>query len=357
MQVMFVDDENRILSGIERSVMMYNPDWECRFASSGPQALTMLEETPADVVVSDMRMPFMDGAELLARIRDCWPGTVRIILSGYSEPTSTQRMLQVAHQFVSKPCDSTALIAMIENTLTRRHAIEDPPVIDIVGHISHLPAAPEIFTELKQRLSDTDNDIQRIIELVGRDPALTTRFIQIANSAWFTRGAQSHDIASALTHLGLEQIRLLIQTPEFFADESSQPHNKALQRNAFLASQLAARICGHQGLESTAALLANIAQLLPDAHANLSSAGRATVGAYLLALWGLPGDLVEIVARHAEPSRFANNLFGAMGTVHVAVALASNDEPDHVYLEQTGMLNQLPLWQQMLAHIKENLHD
>jgi CheY-like chemotaxis protein len=56
------DDENRILSGIERSVMMYNPDWECRFASSGPQALTMLEETPADVVVSDMRMPFMDGA-------------------------------------------------------------------------------------------------------------------------------------------------------------------------------------------------------------------------------------------------------------------------------------------------------
>jgi YesN/AraC family two-component response regulator len=126
MQVMFVDDENRILSGIERSVMMYNPDWECRFASSGPQALTMLEETPADVVVSDMRMPFMDGAELLAQIRDRWPGTVRIILSGYSEPTSTQRMLQVAHQFVSKPCDSTALIAMIENTLTRRHAIEDP---------------------------------------------------------------------------------------------------------------------------------------------------------------------------------------------------------------------------------------
>jgi HD-like signal output (HDOD) protein len=144
--------------------------------------------------------------------------------------------------------------------------------------------------------------------------------------------------------------------PEFFADENSHPAVSELQRNAFLASQLAARICGHQGLESTAALLANIALLLPDAHASLSSAGRA-VGAYLLALWGLPGDLVEIVARQAEPSRFANNLFGAMGTVHVAVALANNNVPDNDYLEQTGMLNQLPLWQQMLAHIKETLHD
>lgn len=60
--------------------MMYNPDWECRFASSGPDALAMLEQTPADVVVSDMRMPFMDGAELLTQVRARWPGTVRIIL-------------------------------------------------------------------------------------------------------------------------------------------------------------------------------------------------------------------------------------------------------------------------------------
>ena len=147
MQVMFVDDENRILSGIERAVMMYNPDWECRFASSGPDALAMLEQTPADVVVSDMRMPFMDGAELLTQVRACWPGTVRIILSGYSEPTSTQRMLQVAHRFVSKPCDSTALIEMIENTLTLRQAIDDPGLIDLTGHINHLPATPEIFAD------------------------------------------------------------------------------------------------------------------------------------------------------------------------------------------------------------------
>ncbi|MEN0579579.1 HDOD domain-containing protein [Phytobacter palmae] len=353
MQVMFVDDENRILSGIERAVMMHNPDWECRFASSGPQALAMLEETPADVVVSDMRMPFMDGAELLAQVRDRRPGTVRIILSGYSEPTSTQRMLQVAHQFVSKPCDSTVLIEMIESTLTRRSALEEPLVIDRVGQLSHLPAVPEIIAELQQRLSDSD--IHCIAGLVGRDPALAARFMQMANSAWFTRGAHIHDIGSALTQLGLEQIKLFIQTPEFFTVCSSDPRVNKLQRNAFIASQLAARICGHQGLESTAALLAGIALLVPDAH--VSSTSRATVSAYMLALWGLPGDLVDIVARHAEPSRFANNLFGAIGAVHVAVALAHDDVPDHVYLEQTGMLNQLPLWQQMLAHIKETLHD
>jgi hypothetical protein len=76
----------------------------------------------------------------------------------------------------------------------------------------------------------------------------------------------------------------------------------------------------------------------------------------MLALWGLPGDLVEIVARQAQPSRL-RIIASAMGTVHVAVALANNNVPDNDYLEQTGMLNQLPLWQQMLAHIKETHHD
>lgn len=103
-------------------------------------------------------------------------------------------------------------------------------------------------------------------------------------------------------------------------------------------------------------LNANIALLLPDIKGH-SPRSHAALGAWMLALWGLPGDLVEIVARQAQPSRLTNNSFGAIGTVHVAVALANNNVPDNDYLEQTGMLNQLPLWQQMLAHIKETHHD
>lgn len=364
MQVMFVDDESRVLSGIERAIMMQDTEWECRFANSGPEALTMLEETPADVVVSDMRMPFMDGAELLAQVRNRWPGTIRIILSGYSEPGATQRMLEVAHRFVSKPCDSATLIAMIESALSLRTMFKDPAVLDVVGRINQLPAAPKVFTEVQHLLNNPDSNIRQIAELLGSDPALSVKIMQLANSAWFNRGSQIHDIGSAITLLGMDQVKLLVLASHCFTDANRDPLVSELRRVSLLASSLAALIAGHQGLEPTAALLANIAKLIPEMNeigSEITTCNdipmHAAVGAYLLAVWGLPLDIVEIVAGQAQPSRFAHDAFGALGVVHVAVALANNSAPDRDYLEKAGVLNQLPLWQQMLANLQDTLHD
>ncbi|ACZ77864.1 putative signal transduction protein [Dickeya parazeae Ech586] len=365
MQVMFVDDESRVLSGIERALMMQDTDWECRFANSGQEALAMLEEKPADVVVSDMRMPFMDGAELLSKVRNRWPGTIRIILSGYSEPEATLRMLDVAHRFVPKPCDSTVLQAMVGNALALRDRFQNPDLVDIVGRTSQLPAAPNVFTEMCRRLADPSSDTQQVAKLLGRDPALSAKIMQLANSAYFSRGGQINDIGNAITHLGLDQVKLLVLSSQVPADAKTAPYVDQLQQRALLASTLAARISGHQGLEATAALLANIALLIPELrepnHQDTTTRGnisvQAAASAYLLALWGLPMDIVEAVACHQQPSRFANNAFGVAGTVHVAVALANNSDLDLDYLEQTGVLNNLPLWQNMLAHTQETLND
>ncbi|WP_413729422.1 HDOD domain-containing protein [Sodalis sp. RH22] len=365
MQVMFVDDESRVLSGIERALMLQDTEWECRFATSGQEALAMLEEEPADVVVSDMRMPLMDGAELLTRVRDRWPGTIRIILSGYSEASSTLRMVDVAHRFVAKPCDSTALLAMVGGALALRALFQDPAVVEAVGRISRLPAAPKVFTEVCRLLASAGGDTRRIAGLLGSDPALSVKIMQLANSAFFSRGGRIHDIGNAITRLGLDQVKLLVLASQIFADASTDPYVDRLQRSSLLASTLAARISGHQELEPTAALLASIARLIPE----LREPGRevsatqdntsmhAAVGAYLLALWGLPMDIVEAVAYHVEPSRSAEKAFGVTGAVHVAVALANNSVPDLDYLEQTGVLNKLPLWQEMLAHTQETLDD
>ncbi|MCI4187749.1 response regulator [Dickeya dianthicola] len=365
MQVMFVDDESRVLSGIERALMMQDSEWECRFANSGQEALAMLEEKPADVVVSDMRMPFMDGAELLTRVRNRWPGTIRIILSGYSEPDAISRMVDVAHRFVAKPCDSTVLLAMVASALALRDRFQDPAVVEIVGRTSRLPAAPKVFADLCRLIADPGSDTRQIAGLLGSEPALSAKIMQLANSAYFTRGGHINDIGNAITHLGLDQVKLLVLASQVFADAKTDPYVDRLQQNALLASTLAARISGHQGLEPTAALLANIALLIPELRESDDKATptrgdaptHAAVSAYLLALWGLPMDIVEAVACHTQPSRSANKTFGVIGAVHVAVTLANNELPDLDYLEQTGVLNKLPLWQKMLAHTQETLND
>jgi HD-like signal output (HDOD) protein/CheY-like chemotaxis protein len=365
MQVMFVDDESRVLSGIERSLMLQDNDWVCRFAISGQEALAMLEKEPADVVVSDMRMPFMDGAELLTRVRNRWPSTIRIILSGYSEPSATLRMVDVAHRFVAKPCDSTVLLTMVASALALRGMFKEHAVVEAVGRIGRLPAAPKVFMEVSRLIYNPGSDTRHITELLGSDPALSVKIMQLANSAYFTRGSHIHDIGNAITHLGLEQVKLLVLASQIFTDAKTDPYVGRLQRSALLAATLAAEISSHQELEPTAALLANIARLIPELRESgdettttlCNTPMHAAVGAYLLALWGLPMDIVEAVAHHVQPSRSTEKTFGVIGAVHVAVTLANNCVLDMDYLEETGVLNQLPQWQMMLARIQETLDD
>src|ERR1017187_5896099 len=112
-RILFVDDEPSLLEGLRRMLRPQRARWDVMFANGGEAALRMLEAHPCDVVVTDMRMPGMDGAQLLEQVRDRFPGVVRIVLSGYCEMESTLRAVPVAHQFLQKPCDSASLLQSI----------------------------------------------------------------------------------------------------------------------------------------------------------------------------------------------------------------------------------------------------
>src|SRR5436853_6946052 len=112
--VMFVDDDPRILDGLRDLMRRNRKRWEMTFALGGEAALAECRKRRFDVIVSDMRVPDMDGATLLGHVRDEHPETARIILSGYTEPSAAMRAVPVAHQFLSKPCDAEVLERSIE---------------------------------------------------------------------------------------------------------------------------------------------------------------------------------------------------------------------------------------------------
>ena len=89
-------------------------EWEMAFAPGGEAALALMEASPFDVIVSDMRMPGMDGATLLCRVREHYPQMVRIVLSGHTELSTALRVVPVAHQFLAKPCDAEMLRVAVE---------------------------------------------------------------------------------------------------------------------------------------------------------------------------------------------------------------------------------------------------
>jgi HD-like signal output (HDOD) protein len=353
---MFVDDEPCVLEGIERMLFAFDRDWDVRYATSAANALEVMESNPIDALVTDMRMPGMNGADLLERVQSKWPGTLRILLSGQADQDAAFRALRVAHRFLSKPCEGRVLIRAVERFTLLESLLSSPELRDAVGNVDNLPPAPRVYARLWSMLSSSDHGVSHAAALIAVDPAISAKVLHLANSAFLRRGPAIEDIHTAVTRIGVAMLRTLVLATEVFTNRRSDDERVSrLQTCAVLSSVLARRMMvAHADCEvaATAALLADIGLLVPDVDALCASVPtvsglpvtHAEVGAYLLGLWGLPTAVVEAVAHHHVPARASESEFGPVTAVHVAVALVNEDDIDEDLLRQLGVIDALPGW-------------
>lgn len=122
--ILFVDDEPNVLQGLKRMLRPMRHEWVMSFCPSGREALHVLADGAFDVVVSDMQMPDMDGAQLLSNVMEQHPQIVRIVLSGYSSKEAAVKSAGLAHQFLEKPCDLDELKRTIDHAFELRETCE-----------------------------------------------------------------------------------------------------------------------------------------------------------------------------------------------------------------------------------------
>ena len=144
-RVIFVDDEPRVLEGLKRMLRPKRNEWQMTFVGSAQAALEALRAEPCEVVVTDMRMPGMSGAELLEVVQREYPDTIRLILSGQAETESVMKALGVSHQFLSKPCDAEILQGTISRAFALRDLAGNSAVKTLVARIDKLPTLPAIY--------------------------------------------------------------------------------------------------------------------------------------------------------------------------------------------------------------------
>src|SRR6266705_4372432 len=99
-RILFVDDDALVLQGLQRMLRSKRDEWEMEFLDSGRKALDRMAQSPFDVIVSDMRMPGMNGAELLNEVMKHYPKTVRLILSGHADNDLILKCVGSTHQFL-----------------------------------------------------------------------------------------------------------------------------------------------------------------------------------------------------------------------------------------------------------------
>ncbi len=379
LRILFVDDERRILDGLRRTLRPLAADWDLRFVEGGEQALQALEQNEADVVVSDMRMPGMSGAQLLAKVRALYPQTIRLALSGQADQEEVMGSVGPVQQFLMKPCDPEMLRASIRRLFSLRAALENPRLRAAAGKIEKLPAAPESYQRLIEVLDDPESSVDLVGAVVAQDPAMTAKCLQLVNSAFFGVARPAHTATEAVSRLGLTTIRslaLVVRVFEAFgkcAVPGLTP-DAIWRRSCLTASRARAaaeKLSLHPDIQDTvytAGMLSEIGRLalladdpehmasllesarkqsrpLCDIELESLSATQAQVGSYLLGLWGFSDTCVNAVAFHEKPSNAATTTPDGITALHLAICLNPADppdarpwcvDPDNEYLQAVG---------------------
>jgi HD-like signal output (HDOD) protein/ActR/RegA family two-component response regulator len=351
-RLLFVDDEPRVLDGLRQSLRGKRKVWDMVFASGGAAALQELERGPFDVVVSDMRMPGMDGATVLAKVASQQPQAVRMILSGQMEEASAARAAAVAHRFLAKPCDSETLVDTITRALELRALLSSDRMRECVGGMNKLPSIPRACELLNRALQQENAPLSSVIGIIQQDVAMSAKVLQLVNSAFFGMSRKISSLEQAVSYLGVSTLRGLVLANSLFDQLSGDDPERIEreQRYCTVVARFAQMLMGAGPAADTAftaGLLHNVGGLalncrLPEeatantAHARargiplheaeLERLGvtHAGIGAYLLGLWGLPQEVIDAVAAHHAPWASFRTLDANLG-VRLADALVESE--------------------------------
>lgn len=342
-RVLLVDDEPLVVRGVARALR--RGDWELVPVVGGDEACTALAREPVDLVVTDLRMPGIDGVGVLRAARDLQPHAVRIALSGYVDTDLARAAVELAHRFVAKPVAPDRLAAVLVETSEVAAALADPAARELLGRATALPTATT---------PDVVGDFDDLVRAVEQDPAMTARVLHVVGSPFFGVSRPVRSAREAVVLLGADLVRSLVLAEATLAPAAGGP----------AAVGRAARRVRDRGLAAVAALggmteeplapgacreSAAVACLLHDVGALvLAGSGDPALvacvedalatrripgleptvgqlGAQLLRLWNLPARVVAAVAGHErEPGP---GPLDEAGLVARATAVAHGADP------------------------------
>ena len=387
-KILFVDDEEKILHGLQRSLYSLKNEYELFFEISANDALDFLKNEKIDVIVSDMRMPEMNGLQLLEKVRELYPDVVRIILSGYSDRDMVLKSIELAHQYLSKPCDIEVLKNAIKKAFDIREILKQEDLKLLLSKLVKIPSLPNLYLKLLGELSSENISIEKISKIIASDIGMSIKILQVVNSHFFGIKKGIINIETAVKMLGLDIVKSLALsinvfdkfnqdlTPEFSIDKLMEhsifcakiakqiaileKKDEIFINNSFLAGML------HDiGILIIAANLPEkykeINKIVNEekidffeAEKKVLNTTHSEVGAYLTKLWGLPDDIVDAIAFHHNPMKSTIKDYSILTIVYIANYLyyekfnnkddANKNNLNQVYINKLGIKNKLEEW-------------
>lgn len=351
-QILFVDDDPKILSGLRRMLRSQRTEWEIYFSGNGYDALELLNKKEIDVIVSDMKMPGMDGIRLLKEVKKHFPHVARIALSGQMDEKMILESTRVVHQFLTKPCDAQLLKQTVHRSCMLRDILKDTQLRQLVTQLELIPSLPSVYLEISRELESENSSMEKISDIISRDIGMSAKILQLVNSSFFSLNRDINSIIQAVKLLGLNTIKSLVLSVQVF-DQFSQEAVKRFSLNKLLnhslsTGMLAAAITRSESQRSQMAedaflsgMLHDLGKLvlahnLPERYKQVIDTARkdnialhqaekqilgvthAEIGGSLMLLWGLDDRIVEAVTFHHNPSACIGEAFCPLTAIFAA---------------------------------------
>ncbi len=323
-RVLFVDDEPRVLQGIENLLFDLYEDWDVTTVDNGLDALLRLREHRYDVMVTDMRMPGMDGPTLLEQVRAQFPDVALFVLSGDADQTAIVSTLGSIHRFLAKPCNGPHLIDTLKKTSGFLDQISSN-VKRRVGRATRLPSA-STFT-----MAGCGTTRAELVTKVESDATAALLILRAADT--LLKGeAGTLEIGVAVDRLGVDLTHSILSSmePPSAFDGIDQEIVDDMHLHGRLVAECARALSGDAAWKETAyitGLVYDIAHLVsysvdPESFVTMDENARGELGATVLGLWGFRQEVIEVVKEHHDLEKACTSYPSVMSSVILAECIA-----------------------------------
>lgn len=350
-RILFVDDDRYVLDGLRRMLYNHRKKWKMEFVTSASEAFSVMESSRYDMVISDLKMPDIDGVTFLEKVRELYPSTIRFMLSGYADQPLRSRAARCVHQMIPKPCDADTLAGLITRAIELHGRLKFSPSGKVISELRSLPVMPKIYQQVINLLHLPDCSLREIGKLIACDIGMSSKILHVANSGFYGSNHEIVDPIRAVVYLGLKTVEALILTAGIFSKLPEKLIRKfnigGLQEHCGRVGMLARAMCeermmGEEELEiaTMAGILHDTGKMIliascPDAYEQAILDSRreqrdlyeyeknlhvthTDLGGCLLELWGLPNAIIETAAYHHDPTLSIGPEFNINTAVYAA---------------------------------------
>jgi HD-like signal output (HDOD) protein len=330
-KILIVDDEVQLLKVLKRVFMKM--DYCIYLAENGYQALELLESESIDMIITDLRMPGMDGYELLTEVKRRYPDVIRIVLSGYADEKMIYQLFKnnLTKMWIYKPWDNASLVLNVNQVFELNNILTSNHILQIIKNLEQLPVMNNIYSELCD-LMEANVGIDEIERLLMKDQSIVASILHIANSAFFNVSTGS--LKKAIAYIGLNQTKNIVLVASITNIKSQNGKLKTIYDMFTTHSIITNKICNliYKDMllkeippdNSCIGLLHGIGRmvlmdnfasqyekiihlwrlgggLLYQIEKDSLGVSHQELSGYLLNWWGLPYSLVEPILYHHEP--------------------------------------------------------